>query len=80
MDPPHINYVNNKSILVINPAGKIRQVFVPFRVYVLQDTSVLKKHHWVLVEEVQSHDHYKMLYRVASNWWPYYLFRIQVNF
>ena len=80
MDPPHINYVNNKSILAINPAGKMRQVFVPFRVQVLCNTKILKENHWVLVEEVQAHDQYKMLYRVASNWWPYNLFRLQINF
>ena len=80
MDPPQINYLDSNSILVINPAGKMRQVFVPFRVYVLHETSILKKNHWVLVEEVQAHDQYKMLYRVASNWWPYNIFRLQVNF
>lgn len=80
MDPPQINYVNHNSILIINPTGNMRQLFVPFRVQVLQDTSILKKNNWVLVEEVQSHDQYKMLYRVTSNWWPFHLFRLQVNF
>ena len=80
MDPPQISYVDYNSILIINPKGKMRQLFVPFRVQVIQDTNTLKRNTWVFVEEVQAHDQHKMLYRVISLWWPYHLFRIQVNF
>ena len=80
MDPPLINYVDHNSILIINPVGKMRQVFVPFRVQVLHDTTLFKKNTWVVVEEVKCHDQYKMIYRVTADWWPYNLFRLQVNF
>ena len=80
MDPPQINYVDRNSILIVNPAGQMRQLFVPFRVYVLSETNILKINHWVLVEEVRANEEHKMLYRVASNWWPYYIFKIQINF
>ena len=80
MDPPQINYVDNNSILIINPGGKLRQLFVPFRVQVLHETSILKKNSWALVEEVQLHKEHKLLYRITTNWWPYNLFRLQVNF
>ena len=80
MDPPQINYVDHNSILIINPAGKMRQLYVPFRVQVLHDTTILKKNSWVIVEEVQSSVQYKMLYRVTVDWWPFNLFRLQVNF
>lgn len=80
MDPPQINFVDNNSILIINPGGKIKQIFTPFRVQVLHDTNILKKNSWVVVEEIQSHKEYKMLYRITTNWWPYHLFRLQVNF
>ena len=43
MDPPKINYVDPNRIMVINPTGKIRQLFVPFKVQVLEDTDILKK-------------------------------------
>lgn len=43
MDPPQINYVDHNSILIVNPAGKMRQLFVPFRVQVLRDTTIFKK-------------------------------------
>lgn len=80
MDPPQINYVNHNSIMIINPAGKMRQLFVPFKVQLLHDTSVLKKNTWVMVEEVQPHHQYKMLYRVTTHWWPYDLFKIAATF
>ena len=80
MDPPQINYVDHNSILIINPAGKMRQLFVPFRVQVLHDTTILKKNSWVIVEEVQPSAQYQLLYRVTVDWWPYSLFRLQVNF
>jgi hypothetical protein len=80
MDPPQITYIDHNSILVINPMGKIRQIFVPFRVQVMQDTTILKIHTWVYIEEVMPHDQHKLLYRVTSNWWPYNIFRIQIHF
>ena len=80
MDPPQINYIDHNSVLIINPKGRMRQLFVPFRVQVIQDTSVLKRYTWVFVEEVIPHNQYKMLYRVITHWWPYHLFRIQIHF
>jgi hypothetical protein len=80
MDPPQINYVDHNSILIINPKGKMRQLYVPFRVQVVQDTTILKIHTWVYVEEVMPHDQTKLLYRITTHWWPYHIFRIQIHF
>ena len=80
MDPPQITYIDHNSILVINPRGKIRQIFVPFRVQVMQETTILKINTRVIVEDVMSHDQHKLLYRITSHWWPYHIFRIQIHF
>ena len=80
MDPPHINYIDHSTILVINPIGKMRQLYVPFRVQVIQETTLLKLNSWVIVEEIQQHNEYKLLYRIGSDWWQYSLFRISVIF
>ncbi len=77
---PHLNFVDYNSLLIINPAGKMRQLFVPFKVQLLQDTGKLKKDTWMTVEEIDSHKDYKILYRIASSWFPYYLFRISAVF
>ena len=80
MEPSLINYIGSDSILIINPHGKMRQVFVPFPAIVLHDTNLLKKNSRIRVEEVQSHEQFKIIYRVTTHWWPYYLFSIQINF
>jgi len=76
----NIDYVDPKSILVINPKGKMRQLFVPFRVQVITPTNILKVNSWVIVDEIQTHKEYKLLYKIGSNWWQYHLFRIAVVF
>ena len=76
----NIDYVDHKSIMVINPKGVIRQLFVPIRVQVITPTNILQVNSWVIVEEIQSHRDYKLLYRIGNNWWQYHLFRIAVVF
>ena len=80
MDPPKINYVDNNSILVVNPVGRMRQLFVPFRVQVIAETSILLLNSWVLVEQIKAHDEHIILYRVLNLWWPYNVFKLSVIF
>jgi len=80
MDPPKINYISNNSIMVINKYGCIRQLFVPFRAQVIHSAATLVKDAFVLVEEVQQHDKYLLIYRIANKWWPYYVFKLTVEF
>lgn len=80
MDQPQINYVDPLSILVINPSGKMRQLFVPFKAQVIVRTANISLNTWVMVEEVRSDVTHKLLYRVGNNWWPYYAFRIAIHF
>ncbi len=80
MDLPQINYIHNNCLLVVNPYGKMRQLFTPFKVQVLYDSSHFKEKSWIVVEEVKSHPQYILLYRVINHWWPYYVFRIDVRF
>jgi len=80
MDPPHINFIDHKSILVVNPVGRMRQLFAPFKVEVIQPTSMLIISTWVYVDEIKPHEQYKLLYRIGDHWWPYYIFRLSVLF
>lgn len=80
MDPPKHTFVNNKSLMVINSQGKIRQLFIPFKVQVIKDTDHFKENSWVVVEEVKSHPQFILLYRVINQWWPYFIFKIEVKF
>ena len=80
MDPPKINYHDPNSILVINPIGKMRQVFTPFKVQVKEPSTNLDVNSWVLVELVKASPTYKLMFRIGSNWYPYHLFRITIKF
>jgi hypothetical protein len=80
MDPPHFTFVNNNTLMVINTKGKMRQLFTPFHVQVLQDTEHFKENSWVVVEEIKPHPQFILMYRVINHWWPYYVFRIDVRF
>ena len=75
-----INYHDPNSILVINPIGKMRQVFTPFKVQVKEPTLNLDVNSWVLVDLVKASPTYKLMFRIGSKWYPYHLFRITIKF
>lgn len=66
--------------MVVNNYGSIRQLFGPFKVQVINATAILVKNEWVVVEEVQKSDKFLLLYRIGRNWWPYYVFKLSVEF
>ena len=80
MDPPKINFITANSLLVINPYGKLKQIFVPFTVKVISPTSILLVGSWVVVEEIKTHSIHKLLYRVTGHWWPYNIFLISIKY
>jgi hypothetical protein len=78
MDPPLINYIDHSSILVINSTGKMRQLYVPFRVQCIVDVSKIPQNTWVYVEEVMPHEKHIIIYRILDLWVPYNCFKISV--
>ena len=81
MDPPkNINFISANSLLVINPHGKLKQIFVPFTVKVITPTTILLFGSWVVVEEIKIHNIHKLLYRVTGHWRPYNIFLITIKF
>ncbi len=81
MDPPPLIYhLDHNSVMVINSTGRMRQLFVPFKAKVLEPTICIKEGSWVYIEEVQPHSKHRLLYRVGNNWWPYYIFRLEIHF
>jgi hypothetical protein len=80
MQPNLINYHDPNSILVINPIGKMRQVFTPFKVQVQEPTLILDVNSWVVVDLVKASPTYKLMFRIGDHWYPYHLFRITIKF
>ena len=80
MHPNLINYHDPNSILVINPIGKMRQVYTPFKVQVKEPTLNLDVNSWLLVDLVKASPTNKLMFRIGSKWYPYHLFRITIKF
>lgn len=75
-----ITFKDRHSILVLNPSGEIRQLYVPFRVQVIHPLSGLAIGSWVIVEEVCSDKKHILMYKIMQNWLPYSSFRLSVVF
>ena len=75
-----IQFIDERSLLVVTAKGQMRQLFVPFNVQVLRDTAYFKENSWVVVEAIRQHPQHMLLFRVFNHWWPYYLFKIDVKF
>ena len=76
MDPPHINYVDHQSILIVNPSGAMKQLFVPFQVKVAVSFKGIPANSLVMVEEVMPHQQHRIIYRIYTLWLPYWYFTI----
>ena len=61
-----IQYVTNNSLLVVNPHGKLRRLFVPFAVRSHAKVGVILTGSTVYVEEVAEHRIYRIIYRVFN--------------
>ncbi len=76
-----VYYYDSGSILVINPKGKIRKLYTPFRVLCIEPVnSWLKKGAWVFVDEVKSTANDQLIFVVAGLSFSHRHFQIQINF
>ena len=75
-----VKYQDPKSILVIGQHGKLRQLYVPFRVRCIQPLERVPLDALVYVELVMMHPKYVLLYWANQQAYPYHHFRIELNF
>lgn len=73
-----IHYANYNSILVINPVGKLRQLYTPFRVY--SNVQKGQKRRWYIVDEVISTNEDKLFYLINGKNYPHNQFTIEIQF
>ena len=73
-----VHYANFNSVLVINPVGKLRQLYTPFRVY--NRNAKGQKRRWYLVEEVFASTEDKLFYLIGTNLYPHSEFTIEIQF
>ena len=73
-----VQYCDHNSILVINPVGLLKRVFVPFRV-VAKDSSNNKRRYYI-VDEVRSTQKDELVYLIGGKPYYHFYFTIDVRF
>lgn len=73
-------YGSSDSILLVNSLGRIRELFTPFRVKVLDDIGDLKKGTFVYVEQVIGTPEDKLVFITNTGIYPQCKFRIVASF
>ena len=76
---------NNNCLIVINPQGKIRVLYTPFKVVckqnIIEQTKTnLKKGTTVYVDEVYSNIQNELLFRINGLLYSYKYFQINIKF
>jgi hypothetical protein len=82
MDPPNqqLVYFDEHSVLVINPKGKIKRLYTPFRVRCIDPLDKIPLNTWVRVDRVTSTEQVPLLYQINGNWYGHDHFSILINF
>ena len=75
-----VQYHDSFSLLVINPKGKIRRVYTPFKVTCINLVDKLSKNSLLFVDEVFEDQYDFLLYKINGNLYPFIYFSIQINF
>jgi hypothetical protein len=71
-----LQYAGSNSLLVVNPKGKLRRLFVPFAVKCVTGINFIRQGSTVYVEAVAEHHQYKLVYLILGGWYPYLYFRV----
>lgn len=74
-----VKFQDPKSILIVNSEGKMRQLFVPFRVKVIEPVEGLPLNSFVFVDSVFLHRKYLLLYWINQRLIPYHHFTLNIT-
>lgn len=73
-------YHDSLSLLVINPKGKIKKLFIPFRVKCIKSIDKIQVSTWVCVDSLSFSKQSPLLYMINGAWYRYDHFTIVINF
>lgn len=76
----HLQYYNHRSLLLVNPKGQLRIIYVPFRVLCIAPTDHIPQNTWVFVEEILSSRVDQLYFVVFGQPYLYKSFRLAINF
>ena len=75
-----VTYGSSDSILLVNAMGRIRQLYTPFRVKVIEEMDGLTVGAYVYVEEVASTYQDKLVFITSTGTYLHSCFRIIASF
>lgn len=73
----HVQYCSSNSVVVINPVGRLKQVYTPFRVTQMTADG---RRRWLIVDEVRSTKEDKLVYVINGTAYFHHYFSIDVQF
>ena len=73
-----VMYCDYNSVLVINPQGKLRRVYVPFRVRAKNAAGESSQH--FIVDEVRTTEKDELVYVIANKNYYHHQFVIEIKF
>lgn len=76
MDPPESIYMHANTMLIINPEGKILQLFIPIKAICKYAVKGIPVGTFVFIEGIILHKEHKMCYRITGSWYVYFCFTI----
>lgn len=78
--PLRLKYVTDGCLLLINPKGKMRVIYTPFRVQCIVSSFEIPEKTWVYVEAVFEHHDYIIGYLINGVIHPYKSFQINISY
>ena len=76
MDPPESIYKHANTMMIINPEGRILQLFIPIKAICKVTVTGIPKGTIVFIEGIILHNEHKMCYRITGTWYVYWCFTI----
>lgn len=75
-----VKFVNNTSVLLINPLGKLRRLYTPFQVVCIEPMEGIPINTILIVDEVANNQQDQLLYLINGSIYLYKHFHIKATF
>ena len=73
-------YVNPNTLLVVNPKGRIRILYTPFRVKCIDPLPTIRSNSWVYVDKVLTTSKDELKYIIHGKAYSYKFFHLLMKF
>ena len=75
-----LSFYDERTLLIVNRRGILKQLNVPFQVKSTQAVGILKEQTIVYVDAVAQHKDHKIMYRILNQWMPYHYFKLIIRY